>query len=265
MNPIFHCTQKKKNYTNNLFARNPYLIPSVPSTHPGLRYLQIQTNLARNLLPTLPLFIFAPPQHSKVRFPSPISTPPCPTKSPLLQLIVVDAVMVAIRNSRLHRLGRLADFALDLLARALLGGGGSLLAQILVALRGRLAVILAHVDVGGVLAVVLDELSEVLDGAGTGVDDGFGFAAGGEQLDGGEALDLVGDVVGRGVDFGDGDLGCESRVGAVQESELFVFWGEAGGSLSVDLVMVDIEAEKLTLCSVHTMGRRILGEHPFRC
>ena len=40
-------------------------------------------------------------------------------------------------------------------------------------------------------------------------------------------MDLVGDVVGGGVDFGDGYFGCEGGVFGVEGGELFVFGGEA--------------------------------------
>ena len=53
-------------------------------------------------------------------------------------------------------------------------------------------------------AVLLDELSEVLNGAGAGVVDGSVLLAGGEELDGRETLDLIRDVVGGSVNLGDG-------------------------------------------------------------
>ena len=45
-------------------------------------------------------------------------------------------------------------------------------------------------------------------------------------------MDFFGDVVGGGVDFGDGDLGVVGGVGGVEGGELFVFGGEAAGSVS---------------------------------
>lgn len=65
-------------------------------------------------------------------------------------------------------------------------------------------------------AVLLDEGREILDGARARVRDRVGFGAGGEELDGGEAGDLVGDVVGGRVDFGDGDLFGVGRVVEVE-------------------------------------------------
>ena len=70
--------------------------------------------------------------------------------------------------------------------------------------------------------MVLDELGQVLDGAVAAVLDGRGLGARGEELDGREALDLVRDVVGCGVDFGD-----RYGVAGVQGGEFFVLGGEA--------------------------------------
>ena len=67
-------------------------------------------------------------------------------------------------------------------------------------------------------AFLADELGDVSDAAVARVFDRGVFGAGGEELDGGEARDLVRDVVGGGVDFGDGD-----RVVDVEGGELFVF------------------------------------------
>jgi len=64
--------------------------------------------------------------------------------------------------------------------------------------------------------VLLDEVGQVLDGAGAGVGDRGVLLAGGEELDGREALDLVGDVVGGCVDLGDDDLGGEAGVVEVE-------------------------------------------------
>ena len=83
------------------------------------------------------------------------------------------------------------------------------------------------------LAVFLDELGEVLDGAITLVFDRRVLGAGGEELDGGEALDLIGDVVGRGIDFGDGDGGV-----GVEGAEFFVFGCETVDMVSTCVVSV---------------------------
>jgi hypothetical protein len=73
---------------------------------------------------------------------------------------------------------------------------------------------------GNLVATVLgDEGGEVLDGAGTAVLDGLTLAVGGEELDGGETLNLVGNVVGGCIDLGDGDL---VGVGLEELTELLV-------------------------------------------
>jgi len=156
---------------------------------------------------------------------------------PDLQFIVLDPITVRIRHRSLDRLGRLTHHALDLgshtlarllldllagglrlLGRALgfLGRGGRLLAHLLGIRHLSLLGVVGDVGVDLVLAVLLDEGGEVLDGARARVRDGVGLGAGGEEFDGGEAGDLVGNVVGGRVDFGDGHL---LRVGRVVEVE----------------------------------------------
>ena len=90
---------------------------------------------------------------------------------------------------------------------------------------GHLFVTFGGVSVSVVLvfAVGLDESGEVLGGAGTGVGQRLGLATGGEELDGWETGDLVRDVVGGGVDFGDDNFG----VGGVFGGELIVLGGKA--------------------------------------
>lgn len=124
-----------------------------------------------------------------------------------------------VSNSRLHSLGRVAGHALGrlggrlgCLAHALRQGGFIVVGSV-----GPL------VSVNLVFAVLLDERSQVLDGAGAGVCDGLRFAASGEELDGGEALDLVGDVVGCGVHLSNGHFAG----GGIHGGELFVFGGQS--------------------------------------
>ena len=119
---------------------------------------------------------------------------------------MVDTIVVAIRNSGLDRLRRLADLALDLLTGSLLRSRSRLLAQFLVALGDGLVFGFAFVGVGAVLAVLLHELGEVLNGARPGVKDRLRFAASGEELDGWEALDLIGHIVGGSIHFGNDNL-----------------------------------------------------------
>lgn len=70
-----------------------------------------------------------------------------------------------------------------------------------------------------VLAVLLDELDKVLDGARAGVLDGLVLFTGGEELDGGETSDGVGHIVGGGINLSNHDLVSDV---AVQSRELFV-------------------------------------------
>lgn len=86
--------------------------------------------------------------------------------------------------------------------------------------------LLLIVGVDLVLAVVTDEVGEVLDGARAGVLDWLILIAGREKLDGREALDLVWDVVGGGIDLSDGHLGGEVLVVLVQAAELVVLGSE---------------------------------------
>lgn len=86
--------------------------------------------------------------------------------------------------------------------------------------------LLLIVGVDLVLAVVTDEVCEVLDGARASVLDWLVLSAGREKLDGREALDLVWDVVGGGIDLGDGHLGGEVLVVLVQATELVILGSE---------------------------------------
>lgn len=136
-------------------------------------------------------------------------------------------LLIRIRDRRLHRLLRITNLTLYLLLDPL----GSLLRRRLlrrrwclfphtldIRHRGILIIFsrLIHIRIDLVFTVLLDEGCEILDCAGAAVVDGGVFGAGGEELDGGEALDLVGDVIGGCVDFGDGDLGGEGWVGGVE-------------------------------------------------
>lgn len=86
--------------------------------------------------------------------------------------------------------------------------------------------LLLIVGVDLVLAVVTDEVGEVLDGARAGVLDWLVLSTGREKLNGREALDLVWDVVGGGIDLSDGHLGGEVLVVLVQAAELVVLGSE---------------------------------------
>ena len=70
-----------------------------------------------------------------------------------------------------------------------------------------LLICLVYLRIELVFATLLNEGCQVLYCAGTGEGDGLCFGTGREELDGGKALDLIGYVVGCGIDFGDGDFG----------------------------------------------------------
>jgi len=115
-----------------------------------------------------------------------------------------------------QRISNLTRSILDLV-RNTLSSSRSLLGHV----GGDLA--LGRRGVDAVAAVLLDELSEVLDCAGTLVRDRGVLLAGCVQLDGGEALDLVWHVVEGCVDLGDGDLVGERLE---ELSQLVVLGGE---------------------------------------
>jgi hypothetical protein len=66
---------------------------------------------------------------------------------------------------------------------------------------------IVNVSVDTEFSVLGDEFGEVFDGAVALVFNGFVFVVGGVEFYGWETGDFVGDVVGGGVDFGDGDGG----------------------------------------------------------
>lgn len=113
--------------------------------------------------------------------------------------MLIPIIPIRIPHRRLHRLRRLTRPTLHPLRRRPrrlphpLGHRHILLIRLVRPL----------IRINLILPIFLDEGREVFDGAGAGVGDWGVFAPGGEELDGGEALDFVGDVVGRGVDFGD--------------------------------------------------------------
>jgi len=154
-----------------------------------------------------------------------------------LKLIVRVSGLVLVEDSLLDDLGSLSNLVLDT------RGSGGLLGHT-VGLNTLGVGLLGDGDL--VAAVVANELSEGLDGAGAAVLNGLVLGAGLEELNGGEARDVIGNVVGGGVNLGDGDLVGEGRV---LLGELVVLGGEglavsAPGGVELEenvLVVVDDE------------------------
>lgn len=103
-----------------------------------------------------------------------------------------------------------------------LGGGGGDIATLL----GLLSALSQAIDL--VLAVLLDEGDKVLDGARTVVLNRLILLASRVELDGGEASDGVGHIVGSGIDLGDDDLLLEVGNVGVQGGELIVLGSKTG-------------------------------------
>jgi hypothetical protein len=139
--------------------------------------------------------------------------------------LVVDLLGIIRSHGSLDGLGGLRSSGLDALSDLLsllsdlLGSGRGLLREILglVFSIGRTGQ--SYLDLVG--AVLLNELDEVLNGAGAGVVNGGVLLASGEKLDGREALDLIGNIVGGGIDLGDSHLSSK-LLRAVQGSELLI-------------------------------------------
>jgi hypothetical protein len=77
-----------------------------------------------------------------------------------------------------------------------------------------------------VLAVLLNEGNKILNGTRTSVLNRGILSTSGVDLDGGEASDGIGHIVGSGVDLGDGDFLVELGNVGVQSSELLVLGGK---------------------------------------
>lgn len=164
-----------------------------------------------------------------LRLPSPfqktfIPIDSTPTKAHTnLQLVMLRAAVIHIQSRRLDCLRRLAHRALHALLDTLLdlvSRRGRLLAHLVgvghVQFIIRVTVVGRRISIDLVFSVLLDEVGEILNGPRAGVVDGVGFGAGREELDGGEALNLVRDVVRGCIDFGDGNLFGERGVGSVE-------------------------------------------------
>jgi hypothetical protein len=110
--------------------------------------------------------------------------------------------LILVKDSFLDDLGSLLDLLLD--ARS----GGGLLGHAVGLDLG--AGILSGGDL--VATVVADKFGKSLDSAGTVVLNGLILGAGLEELDGREARDVIGNVVGGSINLGNGDLVGEGRV-----------------------------------------------------
>jgi hypothetical protein len=143
-----------------------------------------------------------------------IENRPLPTHSSL-QLIVDIVALCSLSSLRLLALLRLCSRV-----RLLRRSWGSL-ARCLSRLRSFL--LRRHVRINAVLALLLDELREILNGAGARVVDGFVLGTGRVELDGWEALDLVRYVVSGGVDLRDDYFAGIVWVVEVKSCEFLVF------------------------------------------
>jgi hypothetical protein len=160
--------------------------------------------------------------------------------------------LVLVKESLLDNLGGLGNLRLD--AR----GGSSLLGHAvgLDALGGG---VLGGGDL--VATVVADELSKSLDGAGPTVLDGLVLGASLEELDGREASNVVGNVVGGSINLGNGDLVGES---GVLLGQLIVLGGESlavsapGGVELEENILVVVDDEVLVALCDDDGGARLL-------
>lgn len=82
--------------------------------------------------------------------------------------------------------------------------------------------------IGLVLAVLLDEGDQVLNGTGAGVLNRRVLSTSGVKLDSGEASDGIGHIVGSGVNLGDSDLLIKLGGIGVQRSKLLVLGSKTG-------------------------------------
>ena len=138
--------------------------------------------------------------------------------------MVVQVVIAIIKNSgsSLNSTDNLAcDLVLDTLL-GLLSRSLGLLGHAL-GLDSVVGIFLLAVGVDLVASVVADEVCEVLDSSRTTVLDGRRLVLGGEELDGGETLDLIGNVVEGSVDLGDGN---KRREIGKEFTKLFVLGSE---------------------------------------
>ena len=170
-----------------------------------------------------------------------------------LKLVVSVSGLVVVKNGILDNLGGLGNLLLDSTR-----GGGGLLGHA-VGLNTLGVGLLRDSDL--VATVVANELGKSLNGAGAAVLDGLVLGTGLEELDGREARDVIGNVVGGGINLGDGDLVGEGRI---LLSELVVLGSESlavSAPRSVELkkdVLVVVDDEILVALGDDDSGTRLL-------
>ena len=112
-----------------------------------------------------------------------------------------------------------------------------------------------------VLAVLLDEGNKVLNSTGTSVLNWGVLSTSGVDLDGGEASDGIGHIVGSGIDLGDGDLLAQLGNVGVQSGELLVLGGQglavsAPGGVELDQDVLLVVNDNLLEVSANNDGDR---------
>jgi hypothetical protein len=137
------------------------------------------------------------------------------------KLIVVSKVTITVHKTIFDHSSSLANLVGDRVLDGTSNLAGNTLSGSLSLLGHTLRVDIVTLDLYGNLVgtVLEDESRQILDSARTSVLDGLSLGVGAVKLDGGETLNLIGNVVGSGIDLGDGDL---ARVGLVQFTELLV-------------------------------------------
>lgn len=88
----------------------------------------------------------------------------------------------------------------------------------------RFLLVLGSIGINLVLAALLDELGQVLHSPRARVLNRRVLRTGGEQLDGREASDRIGDIVGSRIDLGNSDLGAKAI--SVETRELVILRGK---------------------------------------
>ena len=169
---------------------------------------------------------------------------------------MVSKVTVAVDETVLDNSGSLASLFDD----CVLDGTSDLTGDTLSSSLGLLGhalgldIVALNSGVNLVATVLTDESSEILNSAGTAVLNGLGLAVGGVELDGREALNLIGNVVKSSIDLGDCDLIGE---GLVHLTELLVL----GSKRLAVTAPGSVELDQDILVGVHDNFVVILGDN----